>query len=235
MNIQQNFRKHAIVAGVLFIIATVFLFVGEAFYKPSLTPPDVLAKAAGAKSQIILGILIEFSCVLAIPLIAIVLYPLLRKVNAVLAIGYVAFRLFEASIFASTEINRMLVLALSESLSAHPTADVATLEVLSQALIGGEAWGGTSGTIYNLIFVVGMLMLNWMLWQARLVPRWISAWGLISALMLGSIAIIMPFFPISQTIAITLIAPLAVQEMVFALWLIIKGFNPDALEQIANS
>ncbi len=79
MDMQQDFRKHAIVAGILFIIATVFLFVGEAFYKPGLTPPDVLAKAAGAKSQIILGILIEFSCVLAIPLIAIVLYPLLRK------------------------------------------------------------------------------------------------------------------------------------------------------------
>ncbi len=129
----------------------------------------------------------------------------------------------------------MLVLTLSESLPAHPAADVATLEVLSQALIGGEAWGGTSGTIYNLIFVVGMLMLNWMLWQSRLVPRWISAWGLISAVMLGTIAIIMPFFPISQTVAITLIAPLAVQEMVFALWLIIKGFNPEALERLADS
>lgn len=235
MDTQQRFRKHAIAAGVLFIIATAFLFVGEAFYKPGLTPPDVLAKAAGVKSQIILGILIEFSCVLAIPLIAIVLYPVLRKVSAVLAIGYVGFRLFEASIFASMEVDKLLVLALSESLSAHPSADVATLEVLSQALTGGGPLAGTTGTIYNLVFVVGMLMLNWMLWQGSLVPRWISAWGLISALVLGGVAIIVLFAPIPDTVAIVLIAPLAVQEMVFALWLIVKGFDPDALELIEGT
>jgi len=235
MDTQKMYRRHAITAGVFVIIATVFLFVGEAFYKPGLTPPNVLAKAAGARSQIAFGILIEFSCVLAIPLTAIALYPVLRQVSAVLAIGYVGFRLFEASIFASMEIDKLFVLSLSESLSAHPSADVATLEVLSQALTGGGPLAGTTGTIYNLVFVVGMLMLNWMLWQSRLVPRWISAWGLISAVVLGGIAIIVLFAPIPDTVAIVLIAPLAVQEMVFALWLIFKGFDPDALVQIDDA
>ncbi|MCP5038212.1 MAG: DUF4386 domain-containing protein [Rhodobacteraceae bacterium] len=220
---------------MLFIIATAFLFVGEAFYKPGLTPPDVLAKAAGAKSQITIGLLIEFTCVLAIPLIAIVLYPILRQVSAVLAIGYVAFRLFEGALFASMEIDKMLVLSLSENLSAHPSADMATLEVLAQSLTGGGPLVGTTGSFYNLVFVIGMLMLNWMLWQSRLVPRWISAWGLISAVVLGSVAILVLFAPIPDTLAIVLIAPLAVQEMVFALWLIIKGFDPDALIKIEGT
>ncbi len=235
MDTQQAFRANAIAAGIFFIIATAFLFIGEAFYKPGLTPPDVLAKAAGQKSQIALGILIEFSCVLAIPLVAIVLYPVLRQVSAVLAIGYVGFRLFEAALFASMEVDRMLVLGLSESLSAHPSADVATLEALAQALTGGEAWAGTTGPIYNLVFVVGMLMLNWMLWQSRLVPRWISAWGLISALVLGSIAVWVLFAPIPGTIAIALIAPLAVQEMILALWFIFKGFDHAALELLKGA
>lgn len=234
MGPQQRFRTHAIATGILFIIATAFLFVGEALYKPGLTPPNVLANAAAAKQQIALGILIEFSCVLAIPLTAIVLYPVLRQVSAVLAIGYVGFRLFEASLFASMEVDRMLVLGLSESLAAHPSADVATLEALAQTLTGGEAWAGTTGPIYNLVFVVGMLMLNWMLWRSRLVPRWLSAWGLISALVLGGIAINVLLASIPDAVAIALIAPLAIQEMVFALWLIIKGFDPDALVQIAG-
>lgn len=232
MDTQQNFRSHAIAAGIFFIIATVFLFIGEAFYAPGLTPPDLLAKAAGQKSQIALGILIEFSCVIAIPLVAIALYPVLKRVSASLAIGYVGFRLFEAVIFTSLEVNKRLVFSLSENLAAHPTADVATLEALSQTLIGGGALSGTSGPLYNLVFVVGMLMLNWMLWQSRLVPRWISAWGIVSALVLAGVAITVLFTPIPDTIGITLVAPLAVQEMVFALWLIIKGFNPDALKQI---
>ncbi|MDA5094042.1 DUF4386 domain-containing protein [Aliiroseovarius sp. KMU-50] len=235
MPVQPTFRTHAIFAGIFFIIATAFLFVGEAFYKPGLTPPDVMAKAVAAKAQIRLGILIEFSCVLAIPLIAITLYPVLRLVSPMLAVGYVGFRVFEAALFANMEIDRMFVLALSETLAAHPSVSPETLEVLAQSLIGGAAWSGTSGPIYNLVFVIGMLMLNWMLWDSRLVPRWIAGWGLISAMVLGSIAVTVFFTSIPDTLAIALIAPLAIQEMVLALWFIFKGFDQTALARALNA
>jgi len=232
MKPQEVFRKHAIAAGILFIIATAFLFVGEAFYKPGLTPPDILGKAVHAKSQISIGVLIEFICIMAIPLIAIVLYPVLRKVSPVLAIGYVGFRLFEAAIFTSMEVDRMLVVSLSEALANNPSVNSESLEILAQSLVGGEAWAGTTGPLYNLVFVTGMLMLNWMLWKSRLVPRLISVWGLISALVLGAIAVTVLFIPISTPVAIALIAPLAVQEMVLAFWFILKGFNSEALVRL---
>lgn len=235
MVLQQTYRHHAITAEILFAIATAFLFFGEAFYKPYLTPPSVLTRAAGVRSQIALGVLIEFRCVLAIPLIAIVLYAVLQKVSSVLAIGYVAFRLFEAALFANMEIDRLLVLALAEGLSAHPTADVATLEALSQTLTSGEAWAGVSGPIYNIVFVVGMLMLNSMFWKSRLVPRWISAWGINSAVALGGVAVTVLFTSVSDALAIALIAPLAIQEMVLELWFIFKGFNQGALEVLENN
>lgn len=229
LDTQETFRRHAIAAGIFFIIATAFLFVGEAFYKPGLSGPDILGKAAHAKPEITLGILIEFSCIIAIPLVAIALYPVLRLISPALAIGYVGFRLFEAAIFTSMEVDRMLVLSLSEALENNPSADVESLEILAQSLVGGEAWAGTTGPLYNLVFVTGMLMLNWMLWRSRLVPRLISAWGLISALVLGAIALWVPFSPIPNSIAVALIAPLAVQEMVLALWFIFKGFDLDRL------
>ena len=69
METTENYRTHARWAGVLFIIATAFLFVGESFYKPALTAPDVLTAASAASNDIALGVLIEFACVLAIPLI----------------------------------------------------------------------------------------------------------------------------------------------------------------------
>jgi len=232
MDTHATYRPHTVAAGILFIIATVFLFVGEAFYKPGLTPPDILGKAAEANSRIRLGILIELSCVLSIPLIAIVLYPVLRKVSPVLAIGYVAFRTFEAALFAGMEVDRMLVVALAEAVAGLPAAQIAPLEILARTLTGGGAWSGTTGPIYNLVFVTGMLMLNTMLWTSRLVPRWIALWGLVSALTLGGIAIAVFFWTVPDALAIALIAPLAVQEMVLALWFIFRGFDRAAMTRL---
>lgn len=228
----QTYRGHAIAAGILFIIATVFLFVGEAFYGPALSGPDVLATAGAVRTQVALGVLIEFSSVLAIPLIAIVLYPVLSRVSTMLAIGYVAFRLFEAALFASQEIDKMLVLALSEAYIAAPPADPESLGLFVRTLTGGDAWSGVSGPFYNLVFVAGMLMLNWMLWRSKLVPRWISGWGMASGLVLGAVAIAVLFVDIPGTVAIVLIAPLAAQEMVLALWFIVRGFDAAALARL---
>ncbi len=233
METTPSYRNHAIWAGIFFIIATAFLFVGEALYKPALTDPDVLTVAAGAKSDITLGILIEFACVLAIPLIAVVLYPVLRGVSAALAIGYVAFRLLEAAIFFQIEIDRLLVLAISREFVAAPTANTDQIDLLVRTLMSGEAWSGTTGPLYNIVFVIGMLMLNWMLWKSRLVPQWISGWGMVSAAVLGGLAIVVLFLEVSGALAVTLIAPLAVQEMVLALWFIFKGFDRAALDRLA--
>ena len=228
-----SYRQNAVYAGIFLIIATAFLFLGEAIYKPPLTAPDVLQTAALSAARIRLGIIIEFSCVLAIPLVAIALYPVLRRVSQALAVGYVAFRLFEAAIFAGMEIDKMIVVALSEAYLAAPGADAATLNVLIAALIGGEAFSGVSGAIYNLGFITGMLMLNWMLWTSRLVPRWLSVWGMISAVVLGALAVAALFLAVPGPVAVALIAPLAVQEMVLAAWWIMKGFDAAALAKLA--
>ncbi len=233
METTQNYRTNAIWAGIFFIIATAFLFVGEAFYGPGLSDPDVLNTASAAENDITLGVLIEFACVLAIPLVAVALYPVLRRVSVSLAVGYVAFRLFEAAVFFQMEVNKLLVLDISRSYVASPTESTEQIDLLIGTLTGGEAWSGTSGPLYNLVFVVGMVMLNWMLWTSRLVPRWISGWGLVSAAMLGGMAITVMFVEVESALAVALIAPLAVQEMVLALRFIFKGFDTAALERLA--
>ncbi len=130
MDTAPSYRTNAIWAGIFFIIATAFLFVGEAFYGPVLSDPDVLTGAAGARNDIALGVLIEFACVLAIPLIAVALYPVLQRVSATLAIGYVAFRLFEAAVFFQTEVDKLLVLAISREFMAAPSANTDQINLL---------------------------------------------------------------------------------------------------------
>lgn len=232
MQREPTYRRHAVFAGVFFIIATVFLFIGEAFYKAPLTAPDALVTLPAMRAQVTVGILIEFACVLAIPMIAVSLYPVLSRVSAALAIGYVVFRLFEATIFASTEIDRFFLLALADANAATGPDGGAALTAIIDATVADNAWTGITGPIYNLAFVAGMLMLNVMLWTARLVPRWISGWGLVMAVIFGALALTVPFVDVKESVAIFLIAPLAVQEMVLALWFIIRGFDRAALARL---
>ena len=110
----ETYRKNAIIVGVLFIIATAFLYIGEAVYKPVLGSPDYLEIAYPNQIIAVLGMLIEFACVLAIPLIAVFFYPVLRKHNEALAIGYVGFRFFEAVLFFSVEINKLSLIKVSQ-------------------------------------------------------------------------------------------------------------------------
>ncbi|NIN36710.1 MAG: DUF4386 family protein, partial [Gammaproteobacteria bacterium] len=107
-------RKTAIIVGVLFIIATAFLFVGEAFYDPILSSPDYLVNAYPNRNTVVIGILLEFACVIAIPLIPVFLFPVLRKHNEALALGYVVFRFLEAVLFIVVQINKLSLINVSQ-------------------------------------------------------------------------------------------------------------------------
>ena len=73
-----------------------------------------------------------------------------------------------------------------------------------------------------MIFLgLGGLVLNYLLYESRLVPKWLSVWGVIGAFLVMLYGL-MSLFGTDPGI---LAAPIAVQEMVFAVWLIVKGFN----------
>ncbi|MBT9438923.1 MAG: DUF4386 family protein, partial [Desulfobacterales bacterium] len=84
----------------------------------------------------------------------------------------------------------------------------------------------------QIVFSLTVLILNYLLYQSRIIPRFISVWGLIGAPLilaaglLGMFGLVSPF----STISILLSFPIALQEMVFAVWLIVKGFTPSAID-----
>ena len=116
----QSYRKNAVIVGILFIIATVFSIHGESIYAPVLTTPNYLETAYPARITAIIGMLLEFACVLSIPLIPVFLFPVLKKHSETLALGYVVFRLFEAVLFVLGEINELLNINLSRQLFNQP-------------------------------------------------------------------------------------------------------------------
>ena len=84
---------------------------------------------------------------------------------------------------------------------------------------------------YVLVFAIGALIFYTALYQSKLVPRWISGWGWIAAILI-MISALMTMFEVNlpETMFGLLVLPIAVQEMVMAIWLIIKGFNTSALD-----
>ena len=94
-------------------------------------------------------------------------------------------------------------------------------------------WAGTTGLIYLIVFCLGSLILYSVLYISRLVPRFISAWGFIAAIVLltGSVlANIDVFTEISGLgLELMLATPIAVAEIMLSIWLIVKGFNPTAI------
>ncbi|MGZ7044677.1 MAG: DUF4386 domain-containing protein [Methanobacterium sp.] len=102
-----------------------------------------------------------------------------------------------------------------------------TLGILLLAL---KSWAGLLGT---LIFAgLGGMTLNYVLYQSKLIPRWLSLWGFIGAALIvlyGLTGIFGLGMGLTSPYAVLAI-PIAVQEMVFAVWLIIKGFNNSAIQ-----
>jgi hypothetical protein len=227
-------RQSAILVGILFIIATAFLFIGEAFYNPILGSPDFLENAYPNRTIVVFGILLEFTCVIAIPLIAICIFPILKKYGEALALGYVAFRLLEAVFFMIVDINKLSLISASQGYLNAGGADASFFQNLASSIQSENTW---LFSIYVLIFALGALIFYSALYRSNLVPRFISAWGWIAAviMIIGTVLGLLDVnIPVSDLVVELIFAlPIAVNEMVLAIWLIIKGFNPAVLAPMA--
>jgi len=227
-------RRSAVLTGVFFIIATAFLFAGEAIYKPILDASNVLEIAAERRTAIVAGLLVEFICVLAIPMIAVVIYPVLCRFSTPVALAYLFLRSLEAVVLIAVAlINKLSLIGLSEAYIANPAAR-AQFEAIHAGWLAQNAWSDTSGLLYNLIFACGALLLYIALFRSRLIPRVLSLWGIVSIGILAAtvLAVALAAVEVPPLVTVLLIGPLAVQEMAMALWLILRGFDPAALKRL---
>jgi hypothetical protein len=212
-------RKIAIVVGVLFIIATVAYSFGMVVLDPLLSGSDYLTKASENESQMIIGAILILIDAIAVAAISIVIYPVLKKYNETLALGYVGARLAEGVLFMVNVIPIITLLALSQQFVQAGAPLASHYQTLGAILLVANEWAFFLG--FAIAFTLSALILNYLLYQTKLIPRWLAIWGLIGAVSLIAYYGLLSF-NINQEI---LFAPIAVQEMVFAVWLIVKGFN----------
>ena len=225
-------RKTAIIVGILFIIATVSIFA-ESIYEPFLNSPDYLDIIYPNKTTVIIGLLLESIMIPAMFLIPIFLFPILKKHNRALALGYLGIRSLESVLIGVAQIIKISLISLSQDYLTGGGADILDFQNTGSSIQSKLLWVNTDGTIYVVIFAIGAFMFNFVLYKSKLIPRWLSIWGLFGAVAISIGSILYAFTDTSEVIAMLLIAPIAVQEMVMAVWLIVKGFNPSAKKELA--
>ncbi len=219
-------RRAAVIAGVLFISATVADVISRVgFLTPILGTPDVLAGVAANESRVLLGALLLLVGAVAASGIAIALYPVLRRWDHALAIGSVGFRLIEGAFYLGIVVSLLILVALGRDAAQSGTAASPAYEASARLLMAARDALGQVGV---LVFGLGALMYYWAFYRSRLVPRWLSAWGLlaIASLMASGILVIAGVIQPMSPPQLVLALPIGVQEMVRAVWLIAKGFTP---------
>ena len=225
-------KKTARIVGALFIMALVLFLIGQAFYEPILSSPDYLDSTYPNRVIVIVGILLEFLSALAVVLIPLLLFPILRKRNEVLALGYVSFRLFEAVLLSFAQIYKLSLVKLSQNYLDKGGVDASFFQNMGSSIQSVIYWIDHAGLIYLIVFGIGALILYSALYKSKLIPRWLSIWGLIGAVAILT-ASVMATFDISLVLAVLLMIPIALQEQAMAIWFIVKGFNPSAIASVS--
>lgn len=216
-------RRTAITVGVLFILATAASLVSTGLTAPYLGGADYLTRIAQDADRMIAGGLFAIAAAVSVALIAAVLFPVLKRYGEGLALGYLVMRVLEGvALLADGVIMLMLVTVSRQYVSAAATERM-SLQVLGTTLLGAHGW---AFALDPVIFGPGALLFYYVLFRSRLVPRWLSVWGLIGAVLVTALGLLAMFGPLVVLLAI----PIAVQEMVLAVWLIAKGFSVAGAE-----
>jgi hypothetical protein len=215
-------RRTASVVGVLFILATAFSLASSAMFVPLLSGSDYLAQVSANVNQVIVGVLLLLAAAISIFLIPAMMFPVLRRTNEGLALGYLGFRTIEA---VTLVVDSIALLSLVSAGQQHARVGALTAPTL-------QTWGAMSLAIHNwmfdlnpVVFGLGALLFYCLLYRWRLVPRWISIWGVIGAVLVFTFGLLALF----GTSLVLLALPIGVQEQALAVWLILKGFSQTGL------
>ena len=205
------------------------LFVGGAFYEPILSSPDYLDNAYPNRIIVIIGILLEFTKVPAIALIPVFLFPILRRHDEVLALGYVGFRLLEVMLYIVSLIGKLSLVNVSQGYLSTGGMDASCFQNIGSSIQSGSDWTFTMAIV---AYTLGALMFYSVLYRLRLIPRFISAWGFIAAavMLIGTLLAMFDLITADSVLGIIVMLPIPVNETVLAIWLIAKGFSPSAID-----
>ena len=220
-------RRTALVAGVLFLI-TYITSIPAAFllYAPVLDDVNYIV-GAGADARVALGALLEVLLIIANVGTAVVLFPILKRQNEALALGYVSARLVECTFIAIGIVSLLAIVMLRQDLAAAGGGDSGSSVTVGRSLVAIHDWTFLLGPG----FVVGVgngLILGYLMYRSGLVPRGMAILGLIAGPVLcaAGIAVLFDVIEPGSVPQVIASAPEFVWELALGLYLTFKGFKP---------
>ena len=220
-------RGSAIAVGVLYIAATVAGVLSKVVSGTSLAGPGISADLATNETRVIAAAFLLLFMAVTVVGVAVMMYPILlqdadTKVKEGLSIWYVGTRIAEGTLFVVALLGLFALLALSKAFVTRGALD-SSLQMAGTVLwvVWDRAW-----MLGQSVFCVGALMLYYLLYQSKRVPRWLSVWGLIAAplMLVAGFSVVVTGDP-NSTFSSILYAPMGLQEMALAVWLLVSGFN----------
>ena len=229
----NTYRKTAIIVGVLYIIGTVAGILCKVLTGSIQNDLNLLTKVTANENQIIIGALFLLIMGLALAMVPVMMFPILKKHNSALALGYVVYRgALETVTYIAMVISWLFLIIVSQEYVKAGAPDASYFQTLGTLLLNGN---DSISTISQIVFPLGALIFYFLLYQSKLIPRWISGWGLIAAILWIAVTLLDLFGIIGawSTVQVVLALPIGLQEMVMAVWLIVKGFNPSAIASLS--
>ena len=218
----ESYKRTGLIVGLLFIIATLTAILTIVILGSTLETPLDYNIITENEFQIGLAALFWLILAASVTGIGFMMYPILKKHHEGLALGYISFRITESICIIFSTITLLSILTISQDYSLG-SIDAANYQSISTLLIILQEWSFEIGT---LIFLgLGGLFLYYPLLELKVIPRWLSIWGLIGALCVLSYGMLGLFGLADSVFVNILAAPIAIQEMVFAVWIIAKGFK----------
>lgn len=224
-------RRRAVLLGVLLIAGMAFGILSSV---PALEYPDYLAKLSTIRTQVLTAVFFQAAMATVYVCIAVLFYPVVKRYSKGLALGYFGFRIIGATFLFVGMGSLLLLLQLSQSLVSTGLLDEPHLQIAGELLRRGRDIMNHGGMV--LPWVLGGLILCWCMFKMRLVPRWLSIWGIVGAVLtvIATLLYILGFIEMATPTYMAMNMPTALFELSLAVFLIVRGFNQTSDSDVAR-
>ena len=216
----SSLRKYSLAAGIFYLLT--FVSIPTLALYRSVRGPNFVT-SAGPDSPVILGALLEMIVALAGIGTAVALYPVVRRQGQARAVGFVASRTLEAATIYVGIVSLMSIVSLRQAGAGAGGLAAA------QGLAAQYKW--TFFFAQSFIPAINGVLLGSLLYQSRLVPRWLPSLGFVGAVLLivSWFAVLLGFVQAVSPLAAIAALPIAVWEFSLGVYLTFWGFKPSSI------
>ena len=223
-------RRTATLVGILFILGTLAGVLSFSITGPIFNAPEFLKIVVVNQNGLVSAALCVLFMGLALAPIPFLVFPILKKYDEILALGYIIFRGgLEMVTYMIIAFCWLLLIPLSQAYSAAGSANSPYFETLANLLVKAS---GVGSALTAIVFPLGAWMFYIVLFRANLLPRWLSVWGMVGVTLNFLVSGLAGLYGLNATypnLESLLNMPIFFQELVMAVWLIARGFNQPAV------